>query len=133
MSKFCILEKDKRPVSMLFRVDEHLRAGGDFKLFNPDTKEVLDHFKLSSEGGKTEPHIFKFELESLNKMCLAWNIVICTKNANNFKGNLDIDIMQMGLKAKTSDPIAWELENIPPCGIGNYEKITGSVFFVIKS
>ncbi len=133
MPKFCILEKGKRPVSILIRIDGHLRGGGDFKLFNPDTKQVLDHFKMSSEGGKSEPHIFKFDLETLNKMCLVWNVLICTKNANNFKGNLDIDIMQMGLSAKTSELIGWELENVPPCGMGNYEKITGSLYFVLKS
>ncbi|MDC1067991.1 hypothetical protein OAQ99_02390 [Candidatus Kapabacteria bacterium] len=130
--KYCILKQDKNPITITFKIDEDMQSGSDFKLFDPKTKTVIENFKISSSYEKPGVYKFTTKVDRLNGLKLNYMLVICSKNPNNFRGKVQLDILQAGLPVKLTAPLSYTLQNVPPCNFGNSEKIKGSLFFVVN-
>lgn len=130
--KYCILKADLNPITITLKVDSDITAGSDFKLFDPKTQKVYESFKLNSLPEKPGAFKFKTKANYLHKLKMNFMIVVCSKNPNNFRGSVALEILQSGRSVKLTSPLSWLLKNIPPCSYGNTEKIKSSIFFVIN-
>lgn len=132
MSNICILDPNRTPLSCTLEVETDMKAGADFKVIDPDTKEIIEHFKLDAVDHRSEVHKFKTKPITLNRKQLVWTILVCSRNPNNFRGKIEVDLSQYGLPVKLSSPTSWTISNIPACKHGEAQKLSGNVTFVLK-
>lgn len=130
--KFCIIEERKGPLTLTLKGDVEIMMGSDFKVMDPKSKKVIEHFKLLIDDGKPRIHKFEKPLKSFDKMAFVWSIAICSANPNNFRGEVKLQFAQAGIPIRVTHPLEYKIQNIPPCKTGNKEFLKGSLFFYFK-
>lgn len=130
--KFCVIEEKKGTLTLTLKGDEEIKIGSDFKVINPKTKKVLEHFKLLIDDGRPKIHKFKSNITSFDKMAFVWSIAICSANPNNFRGSVKLQFAQAGMPIRVTQPLEYKIQNIPPCKAGNKEIIKGNLYFYYK-
>lgn len=130
--KYCFLEPDLGQIVITLTADDEFIAGGDFKIFDSETKDVLEEWKLTADFGKPSIYKVKTKPEYLHKMKFIFNVLTCTKNANRYEGRVAIKILQKGKPCKTSNSTSYLLYNVPPCALKSAEDFQSSLFFIIK-
>ncbi len=117
---------------MTLTVEEEFIAGGDFKIVNTESNEILEEWKLTADFGRPTIYKIQTDADELHKAKLIWNVLICTRNANRFEGKLGIKFFQKRKPCKMSSPSSYILLNVPPCALQSTENLAGSLFFIVK-
>lgn len=132
-NRICLFEKSEDHIVISVIADDFIVAGADFKLFDPESKDVIENWKLTVDYGKASNYSIKTPVSDLNKLSLAWNILCCSRDPKQFEGKVMIKILQKGKAIKLSIPANYKLSNIPPCALNSAEEFKGNLLFVLKT
>jgi len=131
--RYCILNASSGGIAIAMKGDIELIAGGDFKIYHPDNKHSTEEFKLTIDHGQPSIYKVKSTIFELNKLKLAWSILVCSKKSNIFSGNIQLSVAQINHNCQMTIPTSYNIENIPPCYLKDTQNISGSLFFVLKN
>jgi len=128
--RYCFLEGTNVGLALALKADDFIVAGADFKLFDPDTKMVIEEWKTTIDKG--EPSIYRFKTKplELSKKKLSWQIVCCSSKDNAYEGHVMIAVSQGNNALKPTKPLKYNITNIPPCGMDGTESFKGSMIFI---
>ncbi|MFP4370121.1 MAG: hypothetical protein ACOC2K_02570 [Bacteroidota bacterium] len=132
LSRYCFINPEINDLRVRLWVDEGLMAGCDLKLYDPDGKEVVEHWKMATEDGKSVSKYIRKSVKELSRYVLTWQIVCCGKDPQAEKGRVELHLLQGDNSCSMTTPANWLLDNIPPCAIGKSIVFTESLVIFFK-
>ncbi len=132
-SYYCFAEVANGDIILKVKSDPNLSAGGDFRIFPPDSTEPIGNWKMVIDEESRKIKRILIDTRKLHNHKLAWKILCCSRNPVISKGKLEIEFLQNGRVLKTNRPIALEVDNVPPCAIKKAQEISGFVTIVVTN
>lgn len=128
--RFCLYDELGGEFRVNLLADEFIVLGADFKIINNDTKDMLEHWKFSTENGKIVTFDIKISPSELHKTKMIWKVLCCSLNPNKFEGKVQIKLTQNNKPVKLTMPASYIVKNIPPCQLNSAEEFSGSLVFI---
>ncbi len=132
-SYYCFAEVANGDIILRVKSDPNLSAGGDFRIFPPESNEAIENWKMVIDEKSKKMKRFLIDTRKLHNHKLAWKILCCARNPVISKGKLEIEFMQNGRVIKVNQPIVLEIDNIPPCAIKKAQEVSGFVTIVVTN
>lgn len=131
--RYAILKPELTPVLIKFSTVKPLMAGGDFRIYNKERKDLLENWKMTVVDAQEETHILRTSVNNLNMAVFAWQVLVCSKDPAIYTGRINIDVFQGGVPVKFSLPIESEFEEITPCKLRKPLATDGTLTFIVKT
>ncbi len=133
LSRYCVFDMDKGPLSIKLQISNDTVAGIDFKLYRPDLDIHFKQWKMGAQNNTIQELKLPADVTILNKCILTWQILVCSKVLANEDGTVQFDISQKEQNCKITIPTLWHFNELPPCAVKAYSKVTESLMFILKT
>lgn len=132
INRFLPYELEGDPIIIVLRAGIGLVAGAEFKLYKKDSLNYLKTWKIGSQDGEESRLVIERDTKLINKHALTWQVLVCSKDVETYKGIITIDFYQGEKKLKPNISTIREMSNLPPCAIKRYDKFTEALLFVAR-
>ena len=132
INRFLPFDLEGEPLIIVFKAGPGLVAGAEFKLYKKDSLNYLRTWKIGSQDGEETRIVIERDVKLLNKHAITWQVLVCSKDVETYKGFITIDFYQGEKKLKPNVPTTREFDNLPPCAIKRYSKFTEALLFVAR-
>lgn len=132
ITRYAFLNPTNALIEVSVNCSKDLIAGGEFKIYNAETRSEMYSWKMSAKNNTPVNKIIKFRADDINKCIMIWQFLICALETDVESGSFYIELLQDKKKVKTTIPMVWQKDNIPPCKIKSSIKISESLTFIKK-
>lgn len=132
INRTCIFTKNYYPIIVEILAEPGLIVRGDFKIYDSDAQNVLEHWQKEIIGGINKKYQINHHSDNLNKTYLVWQMAVCTNDYSIPDGKIQLTMRQLDVSLKITPIAEWFLTDLVPAHTHTYKKFTDGLIFIGK-
>ena len=129
MARECKITKNGGDLTLLLTVTNGIISGGDFSIYEFDTGEVIENFKMHVDTSGTDEQIIKTSAKKLVGKVLSWHILSCSPIITD-TCRVTLEVFQNNKKCPMNKPAQYDLKKVPSCSLNVALPLKGGLHFV---